>query len=415
MLLKRIYVDIDSVVFDCQSYVDGHSLHINKDELISIINDRVFTSLDIIIAIPGTNCRILNICDVVQPTLKLDDEDTTFPGLVGRIHIAGRGRSLMLRNIVVSEVAEVAINSPALLDMSASGAQCTVLAQLFHVVIDATPAEEFTREEYFTALHRASKKLAKHLAMIARNCTPDETEDFTLEQEGLDGLPRIAYIAGVFCHEPMSVITLYGENMLESLPVIIHPNEIIDGAFTNMNYVFNTMGDPTYIWQNHPVILDLYRRHGIDLNFVGVVVMNIHHRVDSKRRNAIMSAAMVHYQLKADGCILTKEGGGHPQVDIGIATESLEGEYGIKTTLILYPLGGAGEQLIFNTPYANAIVSIGRSASPVRLPKADQVVGSILVTPTEDGTVSGPLTVEPGLMPGGFSQVGWTKYGTLTY
>ena len=191
------------------------------------------------------------------------------------------------------------------------------------------------RDEYLDALHLSSKKLSKLLALLAKDCTPDETEEFTLEREGLEGLPRVAYLADVFCHAPFTEMTLYGESMAAAMPVILHPNEILDGAVTNKDYDNSTNAEATYVWQNHPIILELYRRHGVDLNFVGVVLSNIHHTVEWKQRNATMAASMIHNQLRADGCIITKEGGGHPQVDMGFATDILEGEYGIKTTLML--------------------------------------------------------------------------------
>lgn len=79
MKLERLYVDIDGVVFDKSSFIDGHTLHICKVELEELVGNKVFSKVDIELACPSSSCRILNMGDIVQPTLKLDDEEATFP------------------------------------------------------------------------------------------------------------------------------------------------------------------------------------------------------------------------------------------------------------------------------------------------------------------------------------------------
>ncbi len=418
MNLQRLYVDIEAVVFDRACFIEGHTLHIDKAELEREAGDAAFSKVEISLAEPGSSCRIVNLGDTVQPMLRLDDEDGTFPGLIGTMRTAGNGRSLLLRNVVVSETSRVPVQLPSLLDMSAAGAEMSDMAAFFHIVVEAVPAEGISREDYLTAMHRASKKLAKFLAALARDCRPDETEEFTLERDGLEGLPRVAYLADVFCHAPFTEMTLYGESMAAAMPVILHPNELLDGAITNKDYDNSVNADPTYIWQNHPIVLELYRRHGVDLNFVGVVVSNVHHTVEWKQRNAAMAAAMVRWQLKADGCIITKEGGGHPQVDMGFATDILEGEYGVKTALILTeflsPNNDAYGQLLFKSKYADAIVSTG-CFTMADLPAVERTIGSILNIPTNDGAENGPLTVNCRMIQGCESQLGWTRLGSLKF
>ncbi len=427
MTLHRLYIDIEKVVFNSRSFIDDHTLHVSKEDMKKVVEDPAFAEVDFDIAIPGTSCRILNMGDIVQPMIKLSDEDTTFPGLIGKMKTAGRGKSLMLRNVVVSETTEVKILLPALVEMTEIGSEHTDFAKFNHLVIDAFPAVGVSREDYLNAMHKASKKLARYLASLALDLIPDAQEEFTLEREGLEGLPKIAYLCNVFCHAPFEAITLYGASMAEAMPVIIHPNEVLDGAITNKDYDSATNADPTYVWQNHPIILELYRRHGVDINFVGVVVSNTHHTVAWKQRNATMAASMIHNQLKADGCIITKEGGGHPQVDMGFATDVLEGEYGIKTTLLLAeffsPNNDSYGQLLFKSKYADAIVSTG-CFHMVELPAVDKVIGhippsglNIKVTGDLDGSshLKGPFAINNRSMHGCESQMGWTRFGSLKF
>jgi glycine reductase len=415
MLLERDYVDIQSVIFDDQSFIDGHILHICKASCEETARDTAFSDINISILAPCSGSRILNVGDVVQPTLRLSDPEATFPGLIGKLRTAGSGKSLMLRNIAVSEVVEIQVDIASMLELSEAGQSATDLAALWHVTVDAFPAEGIARYDYLQALHLASKRVAKYIAQIAKDCPPDETETFTLEREGLEGLPRIAYLANVFCHRPYTESTVYGASMLESLPTILHPNEILDGALTFRNYDNSANADPTYGWQNHQIILELYRRHGVDLNFVGVVVNNVHHALEYKERNAVMSAALLHHQLHAECCIITKEGGGHPHIDVGLAADALEGLYGIKTTVVIMGLGDAKGQVLFQSPYTNAIVSSG-GFKMMELPAANQVIGTVwrsMYSP--NAGFHDPMKISLHSMPCGGSQLGWTRFGSLTY
>ena len=355
---------------------------------------------------------------MVQPAVRLDDPDATFPGLIGKMRTAGNGRSLMLRNLAVSEVVELNVDIASMLELSEAGEYATDLALLWHVTVDAYPREDVAKYDYLNALHLASKRVAKYLAQLAKDHPLDELEYLTLERDGLEGLPRVAYLADVFCHRPYTESTVYGASMLDSLPTILHPNEILDGAVAFRNYDNSANADPTYVWQNHPIILELYRRHGKDVNFAGVVVNNVHHAIENKERNAVMSAALIHNQLRAECCLITKEGGGHPQVDVGLAADTLEGVYGVKTTLVLAEmLSGLNDsygQLLFRSVYTNAIVSTG-CQEVVELPAASQVVGTAWRDIFSNGTNEGPMKMTPRSMPGGGSQMGWTRFGSQKF
>ena len=119
-----------------------------------------------------------------------------------------------------------------------------------------------SKDDYLQALTVASKKAAKYLAQAAKDCQPDQVETFTLERENLEGLPRVAYLCNAFSHAPLTDFTLYGDSMQTSLPTIVHPNEFLDGAMLDRDYGQLINADPSYYWQNQPIILELYRRHG---------------------------------------------------------------------------------------------------------------------------------------------------------
>jgi len=420
MRLDRLYFDIDGVVFGEGSFIKGHTLTLDRRELEQIAQSDAFSRLELDIAAPGSDTRILNVGDVTQPTLRFDEEDTTFPGLTGKMRTVGEGRSLMVRGVVVTEVVEYSLDIPSLLQLSEEAVDITGFAGMWHVTIDAFPSPDVTKYDYLNALHLSSKRVAKHIASLARDLPPDETETFELKQEDVGSLPRVAYLADVFCHRPYTESLIYGASMLESLPTILHPNEILDGALTNRDYDNSTNADPTYVWQNHPIILELYRRHGVDLCFAGVVVNNVHHELEWKERNAIMASALLNNNLHADAVIITKEGGGHPQVDVGIAVDTLEGRYGIKTALVFVEMLSAMNdtygQILFRSDYADAMVSTG-CAAMVTLPPAKKTIGSTWQDRMDNSAsgADGEMTVNHRTLTGGQSQLGWTRYGSFKF
>lgn len=401
MNLQREYVDIQDVVFDEKTAVQGHVLHLCRQELADLVQDRCFARVEIDVAKPGENCRIMSIGDVVQPMVRLDDEEATFPGVVGAMRQAGNGRTLCLRGVVVSEVVEVLLNLGNFMDFTGPATQFSEFSGMIHVTIDAFPAQDVSKDDYLHALTVASKKAAKYLAQAAKGCQPDQVETFTLERENLEGLPRVAYLCNAFSHAPLTDFTFYGDSMQTSLPTIVHPNEFLDGAMLDRDYGQLVNADPSYYWQNQPIILELYRRHGVDLNFVGVVLSNTPHTVTDKQRNAMIATGLIHRVLKADGVMITKEGGGHPQVDVQMDVELLEGKYGIATTLVLCeflsPNNGSYEQVLFTTEYANAMVSTG-CVEPLTVGPVEKVIGSNTIPFYPGFGKPGPIDAKAGFI-----------------
>src|SRR5207237_4516294 len=121
---------------------------------------------------------------------------------------------------------------------------------------------------------------------------PDAEEVFELPpMKGL--LPRIAYIFQVHSHQRPTVPgegLLYGDNCRHLMPTILHPNEVLDGAVM-CAYDSNAM--ETWSIQNHAVILDLYRRHGRELSFAGVVVNVANQLVEERDRATVLTGNLV--------------------------------------------------------------------------------------------------------------------------
>ncbi|KPU44301.1 glycine reductase complex component B subunits alpha and beta [Oxobacter pfennigii] len=417
MHLEKRYVDVHKIVFDEKTYIEKGELHVCKKELVDLAMDFHFESIDFELAHPGDSCRLSNVCDCIQPMYKLGEGSSTFPGIVDEVKRVGTGSSVVLRGVSITEILLLPTGSQTL-DMSGPGAEKSLLLTgQAHICILAKIAAGVQNNAYFNALNIASKKVAKYIAQCAKDCIPDEVETFELKKEGLENLPRIAYIYQVFSHAPLNDTAYYGDGCATMLPTIVHPNEILDGALVFRDYHSTSNSAPTYAIQNHPVILELMDRHGKDINFIGVILSNTPAEVINKNRNAMMCAGLAKYHLNADGVIITKQGGGHPQIDTGLNCDYNE-ELGIKTVLLLTEFLSANspieELVLFSTPNANAMVTNG-CLNFVDLPKVDRVIGPTVMPGRVQGDVYGPLTLSINSIRESISQIGNTNLTTVVY
>jgi glycine reductase len=168
----------------------------------------------------------------------------------------------------------------------------------------------------------------------------------------------------------------------------------------------------TYSIQNNGVILDLYDRHGRDLNFVGVVVYVANQLAEERQRATLMASNLVRHTLRADGAVFTKSGGGAPNVDMALIAERCE-QLGVKTSLILWETAGpdAGDEdaTLFNAPSLDAIVSIGASQLTLDLGPVNRVVAP---GPT---ALNGPLTVATNQVCGATDHLGASAFMGVRY
>jgi len=245
-------------------------------------------------------------------------------------------------------------------------------------------------------------KTAVYLAQAGKELKPDEVEVYDLPPvpeicKGMEDLPKVGYIYQVYCTsfpamagEPI----VYGDSVRRLVPTVLHPNEILDGAVINPYH--NIRGCETYIIQNHPLIKDLYRKHGKELCFVGVIITVSQYTEPERERTVSIASNLAKSVLGADGVILTKSSGGAPDVDIAQAAQKCE-DIGVKAVLIMYDVAsGSGVEsgIVFNFPRANAIVNTGNEWLALDLPAADRVIGrpvSLLSGVTSNGELKKAL------------------------
>jgi len=403
MRIELRVLNIKDVQFSSQTTIKSCVLNINLQDLQEILQeDKRLGKVDVEVAKPGESCRILQIGDVIEPRAKIDGPSEDFPGALGRQGIAGEGSVCVLRNVAVvtNDQSNVGSKGPympgKILDMSGPAAGLSSYSDKYIVVVLPQPAEGVSKNDYRIALKITGLKTAAYLARAGKDLEPDETEVYDLPSsgeasKGMEGLPRVAYIFQMYMNQLEEIRgepILYGDNIRNLLPTIVHPNEILDGAIVNA--CLGGVND-TYAIQNHPVIKDLYDRHGKDLCFVGVILTISHSTEPARERAVAMCAKLAKHVLAADGVILTKSGGGAPEVDMGQTAGKCE-EVGVNTSIIMWQMVSteAGGTL-FNYPNVNAITATANLAGPMKLPAVERVIGIA-------GTLPSGQSVNEGFM-----------------
>jgi glycine reductase len=422
MRLEMGLVHIKDVRFGSHTVVDDHIMTIDRGELASLLaQEPLFDRVEIDLAHPGESCRIIRVLDVLEPRFRLNG--LNFPGALDPVGLVGDGHTRALKNVGVVE-SGAGRQSRNIIDMSGPATDYSPFGATHNVVLIPHPVQGADMNEYRLAIKKAGLRSAVYFAAAARESVPDETQIYELPpvafNQGPKELPRISYIFPIHSqqhptHQRETVF--YGSNIQGFMPTIVHPNEILDGALMFSYSAF------TYFAQNHPVILELYKRHRQDLWFAGVVVTMAPVTIGEKQRNAHLAARLAKEVLGADGIIATKIGGGAVDTDLMMIYQRSE-EMGMKSALIImerYPDTG----ITFVPDNVDALVTPGLTRDAITLPPVERVIGGetlILDNANPDNTnleipplpANRELRLWVGDIAGAISQVGASRLTTYT-
>ena len=382
MRLELAYYETREVCFGRETRLDDHVLTINRDELCAkLLEDERLGGMEAALAHPGERCRIVHLTDIQDARVKVSGPGEAFPGMVGGLAAPVEGRTNILRGLVVAETAELPGMLESVVDMSGPVAALTPFSSLHHLVLLPRPADGVGRVPYGHALLKAGLRASVYLAQASRGLPPDDLLVSELPAPGDpagDGqLPRVAYLCQVSAIEDLREIFLYGGRARQMLPTLLHPHELLNGAI--VNGIFDTPAcrrNVTYGHVNNPVVMELIRRHGRDLHFVGVIITSTPPTLREKERGAAMAAKLARYALGAEGIVQTKGGGGHMVVDHMLACERCE-ELGIRTVLLNDRSVDTAD--IYTSERADAIVCTGASGVDqwVEAPAMERVIGGM--------------------------------------
>ena len=409
--LGKIY--IKDVQFGESTKVENGVLYVNKEELINEVGgDERLASIDFDIAKPGEETRIIPVKDVIEPRVKVEGKGGIFPGFIGKVDTVGAGRTHVLKGAAVVTTGKIVGFQEGIIDMSGEGAKYTPFSKTCNLIAICEPKAGIKQHEHEEAVRMVGFRAATYLAEAGRNVTPDEISTYEtkplLEQVAMyPELPKVVYVYMLQSQGLLHDTYVYGVDAKKIIPTFIYPTEMFDGAIVSGNCVSACDKNPSYVHMNHPIIEDLYERHGKDYNFLGCIITNENVYLADKERSSDYTAKLVGY-LGADAVIVSEEGFGNPDADLVMNCNKIT-ELGVKTVLVTDEYAGqdgSSQSLADSTTKGDAVVTAGNANEVVILPKMKKVIGHIEAADViagghvgsirEDGTIEAEIQVITG-------------------
>ena len=399
--------DIDRVVFGVRTALEGRTLVIDRDEIATLAaSDPAFAGVDVILVKPHESVRIPQITDVVEPRVKSGGAGGVFPGLLSPVEPVGTGRTDRLGGVAVVTAGAVPwlgakglfVPHDSVLDMDGPGADLHPYADLHLVVLHFRFADGADHEGYERALLMAGQKVARALALTARDAEPTHVDVRALATPAAP-LPRVVYAYQVQSQGVFLRSRLYGRILDELQPSLLHPNELADGALTSGGLGGHGAKMHTWMHQNNALVERLIAGHGTRWDFAGIVLHRGHFYLYEDKQRVGLRIAESATLLGAQGAVFTLGGAGNNVTEVMLAIQECE-RRGIKTVLVTWEHAGpdgSDYPLPFAVPEAVAIVSTGNLDEPLTLPAMSRVAGdpAIRVRPEIGGV---PFPIDEGIV-----------------
>lgn len=384
MKLELGKVFIKDIQFADVTKVEDGVLYVNKEEAEQLVlEDDKLIGCRLEIARPGDSTRITPVKDVIEPRVKIEGGGHIFPGIIGPVSPpVGMGRTLALKGCTVVTVGRIVGFQEGVIDMSGVAADYCPFSQTVNLCVVIEPKENLETHVYEKAGRLAGLKMADYLAKSAKDVSPDETVIYEtlplLEQIAqYPDLPKVGYVHMLQSQGLLHDTWYYGVDAKQFVPTIMYPTEIMDGAIVSGNCVAPCDKVTTFHHLNNPVIEDLYKHHGKDLNFTCVILTNENVFLADKERHSDMVGKLAEY-LGLDGVIITEEGYGNPDTDLMMNCRKVE-EKGVKVALITdeFPgKDGKSQSLADTTESATALASCGQGNMTLKFPAMDRIIGT---------------------------------------
>jgi glycine reductase complex component B subunit alpha and beta len=414
---------VRSVAFGPVPGWSDRRLTIDPARLAEIVRqDSRVRSVRIDLVEPGEDTRVIHVRDVIEPRIKIAGRGHAYPGISGHSpDTVGDGVTLRYSGfgvLIASEVLPhirraVSAATDSLIDMSGPGA-VTIYSTLHYVVLTIVTQPELELTEWNETLRGAGHRVAEDLARLVEGVEPPQREIFSLARPAEPRprpLPRVVHVHTLNASMVPGIGTgIYGFTP-HALPVLLHPNEILDGAIAG-DAVVGYPGKCTWLHVNNPVLRALYARHGKDLDWVGSIIARTRWGGLPEKQLSAYQTVKLATMLETQGALVTWNHGGNDLIEVMLTIQGLE-RAGIKTVFLtiesdikvvklsreLAETGSDEPPLLFSVPEADAIVSTGTLAPAASLPPVSRVVGGESLVfdqerPDARTTAAGPLDLE---------------------
>jgi glycine reductase complex component B subunit alpha and beta len=402
---------------DRSSWHDGQ-LVIDRETVAGLVlADSRVVRVDLDLVNPGEDVRIVHVRDVIQPRTKTAGRGHAYPAIAGHSpETVGGGATDCLEGFAVMICAdvppqirrEVSAAADSLVDMTGPGA-VTVYSRLRYLVLTMETMPDLPLSSWNDALREAAHRVADHLASTTAGQTPTSSRRFALPPAS--GLPKLVHVHTLNASMVPGIGTSIYGYARHALPLLLHPNEILDGAIAG-DAVVTYPGSCTWIQVNNPVLTALYDRHGIDFDWLGCIVSRTRWGAAAEKELSAYQTVKLAQMLGAEAALVTWNHGGNDLLEVMLTIQGLE-KAGIKSVFLtiesdikvvrltpeLAETGTNEPPLLFSVPEANAIVSTGTLAPETALPAVSRVVGGSDIVfdqerPEYRTPAAGPLDLE---------------------
>lgn len=428
MQLEMQTVKVHDVVWGDRTLLDNGILRINPEEFRKVIDAETELCSALEIVKPGENARIVNILDVVEPRVKVNGPPL-YPGCLAPPHTTGIGITRRLSGVVLMGAGHFkGFDDPnlsqkeAIVDMVGPVKNATPFSSTINIVIQFNIPEEYVISEMDRLIRRSTLRASIYLAQASINQEPDYSTIYSLNSfdSSLPNLGLILQLASKSPHGPNGTgilfdTLLYGRTVDGIFPTIIHANELMDGAVVSDDYHYGGYRNPTYVFQNNPIVDLLYKGHGKAFNFKGVVLTRGYYHTLLDKERAANYAANLAQLLAFDGAVITTQGGGNTHIDAMLTVQACENR-NIKTALIVSEVASDVGDVGF-VDYVNEadlIISAGNIDEWADFPEVERVVGGEKIL-LRNLSAKGPFRTYSRDILLANSQVGAAKLTTLSY
>lgn len=404
MKLELRRIPINAIEFGKETKVEGTTLLLDKDAVIEELKQVPgVKDIKIDIAMPGEKTRIIPVKDVIQPRYKVEGP-TGFAGVTSDVAQLGNGVVNVLQGAAIVTIGDIVGFQEGVIDMWGEGAKWTPFSKTNNIVVDISVVEGLDPHEHEEACRIVGLRASEIVGLAAKDLTSEDVEVYELgtndeETKKYPELPKVVYAEMLISQGLLHASYIYGVDSAHILPTVINPIEELDGAVISGNCVAACDKITTYQHQNNAVIKELYKLHGKEINFQGVVLVPEMTTLNGKYVSCDYTAKLCNL-LGADGVIVSEEGYGNPDTDLVMICSRLE-KQGIKTVLITDECSGwdaMSQPLTDTAKEATAVVSTGNVSHVIELGKADRVLGDPEAVANIAGGWAGAYNAEDGTM-----------------
>ncbi len=384
MNLELHKATVRRLTFGSETGLKDGVLTVNKEQLQAVLlADERLVSVKVELAHPGESTRIMPIKDAIEPRCKLAGPGEIFPGFVGPLDTVGEGKTLVLEGMAILTTGRLVAAQEGIVDMSGPGADYTPFSKTCNLVLVLSPREDIQLHEAEETCRMAGLKAAHYIAAQCKAAKADSVESYSFPplaeaMKAHPGLPKVAYVYMLQSQGLLHDTWVYGVDAKRTLPTLISPTETMDGAIISGNCVSACDKNNTYVHLNNPIIKALYKRHGKELNFVGVVLTNENVTLADKQRSSSYAIKLAK-MLGVEAVVISEEGFGNPDADLVLNCVKAE-KAGIKTVLVTDEYAGANgasQSLADSCVEGTAVVTAGNANQTIILPPMDKIIGDI--------------------------------------